>query len=100
MHPKDGWEIPHNTVCYLQPITLEERSKIAKDFLKTMRKSPKQQFELWLDTMENKGAILFRAEPERLFIIRGKKVVFVGGKGPQDYDPWKVEKWLEKEFGY
>jgi len=98
MHPTDGWEIPHNTVCYLQPKTIEERAKIAQDFLR--KNCPTKDFELWLDTMENNGAIQFKAEPERLYIVRGKKIVFVGGMGPHDYDPWKVENWLIKALGY
>jgi len=101
-HAEDGWSIPHNNVCFFQPRTIEQRSKIAQEFLeKTANNSKRGAFyELWLDTMDNRAAIEFKSEPERLYIVKGKKIAMVGGIGPDDYDPWHVEKWLIKELGY
>jgi len=98
MHPEDGWNLPYNNVCYLQPKSIEQRTKIAQDFLK--RIAPNHFYELWLDSMDNHGAIQFKADPERLYVIKGKKIAMVGGKGPFEYCPSEVEKWLEKELGY
>jgi len=98
-HAKDGWELPYNSVCYLQPKALEQRAKIARDFL--TKNTPQNNFyELWLDGMDNQAALQFKADPERLYIIRGKKIAMVGGPGPFEYCPFAVEKWLVKELGY
>jgi len=97
-HAKEGWQLPQSTTCYMQPTTIEARAKIASDFLS--KNSPKNVLNLWLDTMDNKNAIYFKAEPERLFITKNKKIVYVGGEGPFGYDPWLVEEWLMKELGY
>jgi len=96
-HPSDGWEFPGNSVCYLRPTTLEERANIANDFIVREKASG---IDLWLDQMDNSAALLYKAEPERLYIIREEKIVYVGGPGPFEYDPWQVEKWLIKELGY
>jgi len=97
MHAQDGWAIPHNSVCYLQPTNLRERSNIACDFVNNEKAD---YLDLWLDQMDNSAALLYKAEPERLYIIKDDKIVFIGGQGPHDYDPWKVENWLRKELGY
>jgi len=97
MHAQDGWAIPHNTtVCYLQPRTLEQRAAIAQDFIT----KEKARFELWLDQMDNSAALLFHAEPERMYISENGNIAFVGGRGPFEYDPWAVEKWLKQRLGY
>lgn len=96
-HAKDGWEIPHNTtVCYMQPKTLEARAAIARDYIANQKLS----LELWLDQMDNSAALLFNAEPERLYICEGGKIAFVGGVGPFNYDPWQAESWLKTRLGY
>jgi len=97
MHAQDGWAIPHNSVCYVQPTTLEGRACIANDFVSVEKASG---LDLWLDQMDNTAALLYKAEPERLYIIKDGKLVFIGGKGPFDYDPWKVEDWLKTHLGY
>jgi len=97
IHAQDGWAIPHNTVCYLQPTNLEGRACIANDFITQQKAS---ELDLWLDQIDNSAAILYLAEPERLFVIKDNRIVFVGGMGPFDYDPWKVEDWLKAELSY
>jgi len=97
MHAQDGWELPHNSVCYLQPKNMEGRACIANDFITQEKVSG---LDMWLDQIDNSAAILYTAEPERLFIIKDNSIVFVGGIGPDDYDPWKVEDWLKAELSY
>jgi len=99
-HASDGWEIPINTqqsLCYLQPRTIEDRAKIARDYV---AKTGAKDLNLWLDNMENTTAVAFRSEPERLYIVKQGKIMYVGGKGPFAYDPWAVEECLKKDLGY
>lgn len=48
--------------------------------------------------MSNAGEKRYAAWPERLYIIDGGKVAYVGGKGPFDYKPPEVAAWLEERF--
>ena len=47
--------------------------------------------------MSNEACMKYGAFPERLFIVHEKKIAFLCGQGPFDYDLEGVEKWL-KEF--
>jgi len=99
-HAEDGWAIPHNTqqgICYFQPKTLEERVKIAKEFLAKQKVS----LELYLDQIDNNGAMKYMADPERLYILdKNLRIFYVGGKGPHGYNPWEVEEFLKTKLGY
>jgi len=81
-------------VCYKQPTTLEERVDIAKEYIKT--RNPK--IPLYVDQMTNEGALLYHADPERLFIVRDGVVVYIGGPGPFGYAPEEVGDWLKKNL--
>lgn len=40
---------------------------------------------LYVDLMDNAASLAFGALPERLVILRDDAVVWIGGKGPEDY---------------
>jgi len=86
-----------NPVHCFQPKTIVERAKIANEFLD---KYHPKTYELWLDGMDNRAALMFKAEPERLYIVKDKKIAYAGGVGPFGYIPEKIEAFLSKELGY
>ena len=49
------------------------------------------------DKMENRLSLLFAAHPERLVVLKGDQVVFIGGKGPFDYSINDLEDFLQKQ---
>lgn len=85
-HPTDGWlygQVKHLTK---QPTTLAQRCAMAQilaDELKFLR-CPKT-VPVCVDRMDNAASHAFGAIPERLIILKGDKVQFVGGAGPSGY---------------
>ena len=49
------------------------------------------------DTMDNRMSKLFAAHPERLVVLKGDRVIFIGGKGPFDYSIDELESFLQKQ---
>jgi len=85
-HPTDGWmygQVKHFTK---QPVTLAQRSTMARvlaDEMKALQAAP--AISLCVDLMDNAASNAFGALPERLVILKDGKVQFVGGAGPFDY---------------
>jgi len=97
-HPLDEWQMPSNEkegVCYPQPQTLEDRVKIANDFVKRFH----YEMPLFVDPIENPANKAYAGWPERLYIVDEKgTIVYKGKPGPFGYHPEEVEAWLAKRF--
>jgi len=82
-------------VCYPQPQTLEDRVKIANDFVKRFH----YEMPLFVDPIENPANKAYAGWPERLYIVDEKgTIVYKGKPGPFGYHPEEVEAWLAKRF--
>lgn len=92
-HAKDEWPMG-KTVCYLQPKTFEERLKIAKDFLEQKQ----LRWPITVDGITNAFQDAYAAWPERLYIVEGKKMVYIGQPGPYGFIVSEVEQWLKRRF--
>jgi hypothetical protein len=69
-----------------QPTTLDERLVAAKKLEKELSKiDTKGRMQIFVDDMENSTSRAFGALPERLAIVFESKLVFLGGRGPEDY---------------
>jgi len=85
-HPTDGWlygQVKHLTK---QPVTLAQRSTMAQilaDTLKELEASPR--LPVCVDRMDNAVSLAFGAIPERLAILKGGKLQWIGGAGPMNY---------------
>jgi len=96
-HPIDGWmygQVKHFTK---QPVTLVQRSTMARvleNEMKTLKASP--AISLCVDLMDNAASLAFGALPERLVILKDGKLQFVGGAGPSGYSIPKCESALKK----
>jgi len=94
-HPTNGWNINKgldDSVCYLQPKTMEERFQIAEDFIKRYD-FPTESF--YVDNLSNEVDISYYARPERLFVVHEGKIIYVGGPGPFHYSPQELNEFLE-----
>jgi type I thyroxine 5'-deiodinase len=92
-HPVDEWKFDNN-VCYLQPKTIEQRLRIANDFVNKFNyKTP-----LFVDNMNNEADRLFNARPERLAVVENGVLVWRSGPGPHEYDPSKLEAFLDQHM--
>jgi len=93
-HSKDGWHLEANDedqVCYMQPKTTEQRIAIASDFARDF----KAKYKIVVDGINNATELAYEARPERLYIIKNKKIVYRSSRGPYGYIPEKVREWLE-----
>jgi len=91
VHPSDEYDI-FNHVCFKQPKTMEERLKIVKAF----RAKHTLNMPIFIDQMDDLCSYLFRASPERLFVIQNGKMLFQGGPGPSKYLPEDLDDFLVK----
>lgn len=92
-HAQDEWPMGIE-ICYRQPKTLEERMKIARDFVNRFS----YRIPMVVDSMQNLFEATFSAWPERLFIILNGKIEYYGKPGPFGYKPDEVISWLESHF--
>lgn len=92
-HAADEWKLG-SELCYLQPKTLEQRLRIAKDFIA----NEKFAQTLVVDLMNNNAAAAYNAIPERIFVIQDGKIVYSGGRGPHSYLLSEAGYWLEQSF--
>ena len=94
-HPEDEWQMDANEeqgVCYPQPKTLEDRLKIARDFV--LRE--KWELPMFVDGIENRADALYAGWPERLYVVdEHGTIAYKGETGPFGYHPEEVEAWLE-----
>jgi hypothetical protein len=97
-HPTDEWQMTSNEtegVCYAQPLTLDDRRTIARDFATKHG----WKFPLAIDRMDNAAEELYAAWPERFYVIDEHGVIAYKGKtGPFGYHPEEVEAWLAERF--
>jgi len=102
-HAFDEWDLNKtlpdwdDSFCYMQPKTQQQRRNIASDFAKRYD-FPTENF--YIDTMENSSGGAYCAVPERLYVIKDRKMIYVGGPGPFHYDVKEVRdflaQWLER----
>lgn len=96
-HPIDAWIAPQNEekqICYRQPKSLEERIKVAQNFVDGMQ----VEGRIVVDDIDDKCDTLYEARPERLYVVQGGKIVWRSGLGPFQYSPSTLRAFLEEHF--
>ncbi|NKB20284.1 MAG: hypothetical protein GKS01_07025 [Alphaproteobacteria bacterium] len=89
-HPGDGDQVGRNLqdkVFYDQPTSSDERAEVAAACMLRYNFS----FLMLLDDMTDQAEGLYRAWPERLYIVSADgRIAYKGGMGPWDFgvDPW------------
>ena len=77
-----------------QPLSTEERRKVAKDFLKTA----KLEVPALLDGIDDAAATAYASLPDRMYLVgRDGKIAYAGGKGPRGFKPDELADAIEKE---
>ena len=97
-HPLDEWQMESNekdSVCYPQPRSLDDRVRIAADFVKRFDYG----IPMAVDPIENPADHVYAGWPERLYIIDEHGVIaYKGETGPFGFHPEEVESWLQQRF--
>lgn len=93
-HPTDEWQMTSNEkegVCYPQPVTLEDRVAIARNFVDAFEYS----LPMFVDDVSNAADELYAGWPERLYVIDEEgRIAYKGKTGPFGYEPDEVEEWF------
>lgn len=100
-HPSDGWALaPPAGQPWLRVKThrsLEERVQAAQTLLAHFPMPP--QCQLAVDSMDDCANVAYGVAFERVCVIQGRRVTYLGGKGPFFYNLRDVRRWLEKRYG-
>lgn len=82
-------------VCYAQPVTLDDRLRIARDFVQRCA----YEIPIAIDRIDNPANELYAGWPERFYIVDETGTIAYKGKtGPFGYHPEEVAAWLMKRF--
>lgn len=95
-HSRQGWPMPidEERKVYLDDArTLDEREATAESCVIDLGIS----IPCLIDDMENSAARVFRAYPDRIFMIgRDGRVVYAGRRGPQGFKPAELKPHLKR----
>lgn len=98
-HPTDGQQVPQNVkdkVLVKDPKTLDERNKVARDFVADF----KVTLPVLVDTIDDQVRNAYAAWPDRLYVVdAGGKLAYVGPPGPRGFKPEEVPPVLRKLLG-
>ena len=105
-HPTDGWMYESVTHLVPQHTTVEARCAAAELLAAEVRALLASQPgavpappPLVVDTLANEASLAFGALPERLVVLQGGVVRFVGGKGPEEYSIDEARQALRRLVG-
>ncbi|KAG8561982.1 hypothetical protein GDO81_015552 [Engystomops pustulosus] len=97
-HPSDGWAAPGGGSYEVKKHrNLEDRCAAANKLLENFSLPP--QCQVVADCMDNNANVAYGVSFERVCIVQGEKIVYLGGKGPFFYNIQEVRQWLEQTFG-
>jgi hypothetical protein len=97
-HPSDGRQSGSNVregIVYVQPKTLEERTKIAAKMCATL----KITLPAIVDGVDNKVNTAYSAGPDRLYLIDADgKIAFKSEPGPWGFKPAGLEEAIAQQL--
>ena len=78
------------------PKTLDERNKVAKEFVKDFKVS----LPVLVDTLDDTAGKAYSGWPDRLYVIDAKgKLAYVGPPGPRGFQPKEIPPVLNELLG-
>ena len=99
-HASDGWKFDGPNYSFIRHHRdISDRLKAIKVMAEMAHISKDQGVSIYCDTMDNITNNLFRAWPERLYVLHDRKILYRGGEGPDDYSVPSVDYVLKKHVG-
>lgn len=95
-HPTDGWMYQAVRHHVAQHTTLAERCDAAQLLAAELGVLDAPDVPLVVDGLDNRASLAYGALPERLVILQEGTVVFIGGKGPEEYSIEAARRALEQ----
>lgn len=84
----NGWN-------FEEPKLLAERRAAASELIEVLEATS----PFYVDGLDNAAMRAYVSWPERMFVVRDGRFLFVGGYGPDDYDVTELEKFLGGALG-
>jgi hypothetical protein len=82
-------------VCYAQPVTFDDRVRIARDFVQRCG----YEVPIAIDRIDNPANEIYAGWPERLYVVdQDGTIAYKGKTGPFGYHPEELAAWLIKRF--
>jgi thyroxine 5-deiodinase len=96
-HASDGWKFDGNNYSFIRHHRdTRDRLNAVKVMTEMANISQDQRVSIYCDTMDNITNNLFRAWPERLYVLHDQKILYRGGEGPDGYSIPSVDLVLKK----
>ena len=96
-HPSDGLKFVGSEYSFISNHQhLEDRINAVKTLIEMAKIEKEDRISFYCDTMNDHTNNLFRASPERLYVLYDEKIFYQGGMGPQRYSISSLEFLLRK----
>lgn len=100
-HASDGWKFPGEKYSFIKNHrSIKDRLDAIKTLVDMSNVKKESKISIYSDTMDDHTNHLFRAWPERLYVLYDGKILYQGSKGPQGYSMPTLEYFLKKNISY
>ena len=99
-HASDGWKFDGKNYSFIRHHRdISDRLNAIKVMIQMAHIRRDQRVSIYCDTMDNITKNVFRAWPERLYVLYDQKILYQGGEGPDGYSIPSVDYVLKQHVG-
>ena len=85
-HASDGWKFDGSQYSFIaNHRDLQDRVEAVRTMIELGKIEKESTISVYCDTMDDHTNHLFRAWPERLYVLYDQKIFYRGGSGPSGY---------------
>ncbi|CAF3688905.1 unnamed protein product [Rotaria sp. Silwood1] len=96
-HASDGWKFPNTQYSFIKTHqNIKDRLDAIKILMEMSNINQESQISLYSDAFDNHTNYLFRAWPERLYVLHNDKILYQGQNGPSGYSIPSLDYFLKK----
>jgi hypothetical protein len=98
-HASDGWKFDGDNFSFVRNHrNINERLDAVRMMANMANITQDQNIHIYSDTMDDRTNHLFRAWPERLYVLHEGKILYRGQKGPSGYSIPSLDYFLKKNI--
>ncbi|CAF3960742.1 unnamed protein product [Rotaria sp. Silwood2] len=98
-HASDAWKFDGNEYSFIRNHrNINERLDAIKIMVEMANITKDKNIHIYSDTMDDRTNHLFRAWPERLYVLYDEKILYQGQKGPSGYSIPSLDYFLKKNI--
>ncbi|CAF1039295.1 unnamed protein product [Rotaria sordida] len=96
-HASDGWKFYDSRFSFIKNHrNIQDRLDAIKILVEKANINTENQISVYADTIDNHTNNLFRAWPEKLYVLHDEKIVYQGQNGPSGYSIPSLDYFLRK----